>query len=217
MVEETEVSFENSKVRGVVAVGTYLIDAARRLGSRPKEACSPETSVHHCELSVTEGGELLSEPTDEERSLLGPGGIRRGRRMACFARIDSPGEIRLMKYKDDNKHSDETSDAKADDESDESEEYQKAFAELPLEKKIADLVRLEAITLADTFSFVLNSPFKVFDKALDVMAEFGFQKEQQSKEAARPKEHAASSEKKSGRKRRSKARKKDDSGDQTTS
>jgi hypothetical protein len=73
--------------------------------------------------------------------------------------------------------------------SDRNEEYRKEFAELPLEKKIANLVQLESIALGETVSFIFNSPFKIADKVLDVMAEFGFKKEEQEREAARPAEH----------------------------
>ena len=61
---------------------------------------------------------------------------------------------------------------------DRSEEYRKEFAEMPLEKKIANLVQLETIALGETVSFIINSPFKIADKVLDVMAEFGFKKEE---------------------------------------
>jgi hypothetical protein len=66
------------------------------------------------------------------------------------------------------------------------EEYKKEFTEMPLEKKIAKLMELEAIALGETFAFVINSPFKVFEKIGDVMAEFGFKKEEDQKRRARP-------------------------------
>ncbi len=71
------------------------------------------------------------------------------------------------------------------------EQYKKEFKDLPLEKKISALVQLEAIALGETFSFIFNSPYMVFDKVMDVMAEFGLKKEQQGKQAGRPKEHEA--------------------------
>ena len=82
---------------------------------------------------------------------------------------------------------DTADEAKSD--SDRSEEYRKEFEEMPLEKKIASLVRLETIALSETVSFIFNSPFKIADKVLDVMAEFGFKKEEQERAAARPAEH----------------------------
>ena len=51
-------------------------------------------------------------------------------------------------------------------------------------------MQLEAIALGETFAFVINSPFKVFEKIGDVMAEFGFKKEEDQKRRARPAEAA---------------------------
>ena len=69
------------------------------------------------------------------------------------------------------------------------EEYRKKFAELPLEKKIADLVKLEAMALSETFSFILNSPSHIVGKVMDVMAEFGLKMDAEAKDAQTPDEH----------------------------
>jgi len=69
------------------------------------------------------------------------------------------------------------------------EDYQKEFQELPLEKKIASLVELESIALSETFSFILNSPYLVVGKVMDVLAEFGWAMEADAKKQARPAEH----------------------------
>ncbi|MFN2411640.1 MAG: hypothetical protein ABR535_01095, partial [Pyrinomonadaceae bacterium] len=66
------------------------------------------------------------------------------------------------------------------------EKFKKEFSEMPLEKKIADLVHFETIALGETFSFIFNSPYLVFDKVMDVMAEFGMKKEAAEKSSARP-------------------------------
>ncbi len=92
------------------------------------------------------------------------------------------------------------------------EKYKKDFAELPLEKKLAALAQLEAIALGETFSFIFNSPYMVFDKVMDVMAEFGLKKEHQEKRAARPTEHEPAKAKtqtqtEAGRRKRSSMRK----------
>lgn len=79
-----------------------------------------------------------------------------------------------------------------------SEAYVKEFTELPLEKKIANLVKLEAIAMGETLSFVINSPFTIGQKVVDILAEFGFKAEEKEREAARPaedrKEEAAAEE-----------------------
>ena len=66
---------------------------------------------------------------------------------------------------------------------------------MPLEKKIASLVELEAIALGETFSFVLNSPYKAVGKVVDVMAEFGFKLDKEDHEAKRPEDHKETEEK----------------------
>ena len=70
-----------------------------------------------------------------------------------------------------------------------SEQYRKEFAELPLEQKISELMKLEAMALGDTFSFIMNSPYKIFEKIGDVMADFGLKLENKAREAQRPEEH----------------------------
>jgi hypothetical protein len=74
-------------------------------------------------------------------------------------------------------------------EKEQAEDYRKRFEELPLEKKMAELVRLESIALSETLSFVINSPYKVADKVMDFMAEFGFKLDREKKEASKPEEH----------------------------
>jgi hypothetical protein len=132
---------------------------------------------------VTSGGELLSKKTKSENDLLTDEERKDGVRLACFAKIEEPGVITAMVKK---KKEEPTADKKAEERS---EEYRKEFTEMPLEKKIAKLMELEAIALGETFAFVINSPFKVFEKIGDVMAEFGFKKEEEQKRRARPVEH----------------------------
>ncbi|HYJ92917.1 MAG TPA: hypothetical protein VEV84_16525 [Pyrinomonadaceae bacterium] len=178
---DVEIRFEREDLEGIVAVGTYLVEAMRRLGIRDVEPCDLPTNTHDCAVQVTKGEDLLSPLTSIENEYFKTEGLKDGERLACQARIERAGEIVVM-----------TKETKTEEPTTEpdSDEYRKQFTELPLEKKIADLVRLEAITLGETFSFILNSPFKVFEKVGDVMAEFGMKLETQAKKAQRPPEHA---------------------------
>jgi hypothetical protein len=63
------------------------------------------------------------------------------------------------------------------------------FDALPLDQKIAALMRMEAVTLSETFAYVVNSPMKVVEKVGDVMAEFGMRLEQEARKATRPASH----------------------------
>ncbi len=180
-MQEVEIKFDEGR-EGIVPVGTYLIDAAKRLGAVSDLECGEEEG-HDCKITISKGSDLLSPISDGEREKLSAAGAGKNVRLACYAKIDKPGVITAMVEKK-KKPVDETKDEKEREEA-----YRKEFTELPLEKKIAELAHLEMIALGETFAFVINSPFKVFDKLGDVMAEFGFKKEEEQKRKARPSEH----------------------------
>jgi ferredoxin len=181
---EVEVKFERENREGVVAVGTYLIDAAKRFGIHFDEICVRESDEHHCAVTVSSGIDLLSPMTSAEKEYFEKNGRTTNERLACQAKIEKPGEVVIMTKE---KAKDAAEEEKSDKER--SEEYRKEFAEMPLEKKIASLVQLESIALSETVSFIVNSPFHIADKLMDVMAEFGFKKEERERQAARPSEH----------------------------
>lgn len=200
-MSETRLRFKREEREGVVAVGSYLSDAARRLGVRFEDKCDLAENEHFCRVTVIEGGTLLTPLTSAETEYFKADTNGVGERLACQAKITGPGEIEVM-TKESKKATDENETASG-------EEYAKQFAELPLEKKIAELVRLEAITLGDTFAFIFNSPYTVFDKVMGVMAGFGMKKEEAGKQSARPAEHAKAEGPK--RKKKSKTSAADDS------
>src|SRR5687768_10655984 len=127
---EAQVTFKREEREGVVAVGTYLSDAAARLGIRFEEKCSPVENIHHCKISIIEGADLLSPRTSVEAEQLSPNG-RPVERLGCQVKIAEPGELVIMTTEGTTKETAEAPTAK---------EYAKEFAELPLEKKISELV-----------------------------------------------------------------------------
>ena len=192
-MDEVEISFPDEGREGVVPVGTYLIDAAKRLGVSVPDCASEES--HGCGIIIKKGAELFSTPTEAEKEQLGADSRDGTARLACYAKIEKPGEIIAMAKK----KSEPAEEAKTEERE---ETYRKEFTELPLEKKIANLVHLEAIALSETCAFVINSPFKVFEKVGDVLAEFGFKKEEEEKRKARPAENGASDAKSSSKKQK---------------
>ena len=196
-MKEVEIRFDEGR-EGIVPVGTYLIDAAKRMGAANSFECD-ETGQHMCKIAITEGSDLLSEPTAAETEQLTPEDKKQNKRLACYARIEKPGVITAMVEK---KKEEAT---KEKEQQDREEAYRKEFTELPLERKIASLMQLEAIALGETFAFVINSPFKVFEKVGDVMAEFGFKKEEDQKKRSRPAEAADTNGKAENEKKKSKA------------
>jgi len=186
-MDDAEVRFEREGAEGLVAVGSYLIDAAKRFGVRFENACVPAANQHYCEVEITEGSKLLSKPTKAESEFLSEAGLGKNWRLACHAKIERSGEIVVM-----TKEKKTSSEAE---EKEQSEEYRKRFEELPLDKKMSELFRLEAIALSETLTYVANSPYTLVDKIMDVMADFGFKLEKQKKEAAKPEEHRSNGHK----------------------
>lgn len=180
---DVEIRFEREDLEGIVPVGSYIGDAIRRFGIRLEGECDPSGNLHDCVVRITRGEELLSPITAAESEHFAAGARKSGERLACQARIERPGEIVVM-TQEQKKKEPKTAESRG-------EQYRKEFAELPLEQKIADLVKLEGIALGETFSFILNSPLKVFEKMGDVMAEFGMKLENKAREAQRPAEHTA--------------------------
>jgi len=193
-MNEVEIKFEREDRNGIVAVGTYLLDAARRLGIELESEQFGETDFFV--VKVTSGSELLSAQSKTEIELLSAERRGQGERFANHAKIERLGEISIMTIE---KKREEKPAAE-----EKQEEYRKEFEELPLEKKIASLLELEAIALNETFSFVINSPYKIIDMAMSVLAEFGLKKEDEAKNQMRPEEHKSKDDAKAKRESKSK-------------
>lgn len=175
------VKFEREDAEGLIAVGSYLGDAAKRLGVKFEAECISQPSEHFCPVEIVDGADLLSEKTSAEKEILKEAKLGKDWRLACHAKIEKAGDVVVMTKKK-SKVEEET-------EKDQAEDYRKRFEDLPLEKKMSELVRLESIALSETLNFVVNSPYKVADKVMDVLAEFGFKLEKEKKDAAKPEEH----------------------------
>ena len=181
---DAEIVFENEGLRGIVAVGSYLSDTARRFGIRFDPECDHAAGDHNCAVIVSSGVDHLSPLTSTETEHFAKKGRRSNERLACEARILEPGEIVIMT---DQKKEEPKAASAADQPAD---KFKQEFDALPLEKKIAYLMRMEAVTLGETFSYVVNSPLKVIEKVGDVMAEFGMKIEAEARKARRPSEDA---------------------------
>lgn len=180
IMSDVYIKFVREDLDGTVAVGSYLSDVCKRFGVRFEDECDRANGMHVCEVTITEGSQHLSELTDTELEHFGENGRRTNERLACEARIIKPGEVSIMT--DEKKETPKNEASKKD-------KFQEEFEALPLEKKIASLFRMEAVTLGETFAYVVNSPMKVVEKVGDVIAEFGMKLENEARKAARPKEH----------------------------
>ncbi len=61
---------------------------------------------------------------------------------------------------------------------------QTEFEALPLDKKIASLLQMEAVTISEAFSYVIDSSAKAFEKAGIAIEQFGAKFEKEVTKAA---------------------------------
>ncbi|MEP7212276.1 MAG: hypothetical protein ABI791_04330 [Acidobacteriota bacterium] len=198
-MSEVLLKIENEGREGVLAVGSYLIDAAARLGTRIEDDPLGNDGLHTCVVTIESGRELLSDLTQIERDQFERVAQKKNERLACQVKLVKPGEVIIMT---DNKKKDKK---KEETESEQKERFKKEFEEMPLEQKISNLVQLEFIAFGETVKFILDSPYKAFDKVMDVMAEFGMKKDEAAKKASRPKEHRDESSGNGGKSKASEA------------
>jgi len=153
------ITFEPSGISGVVAEGTYLIDAAHRMGVVLGTGCTTgKGDCPACFVSIKSGAALLSLPSTAEERQLDEQQLDQGLRLACQVKIENPGEVVAMIA------ARPQSRAPIDTEG----ELRKKFGTLPLGKKIATLVAFEAITMSEAFDSAIEKPLafgsRTFDK-----------------------------------------------------
>ncbi len=177
---EAELKFEREKTNGVAVVGSYLIDAMRRLGIEIYDDCGRLGLCDTCAVTIKSGNEFLTETTKAEIEQLSEERRQKGERLSCQAKIAKEGEIVILTH--------EKKDPRTEKER-KHEEFRKEFDKLPLEGKISQLLELEAVTLGETFNYVLNSPYAVGGKIVDFLSQFGLKFDREDKAANRPEEH----------------------------
>ncbi|HSE17533.1 MAG TPA: 2Fe-2S iron-sulfur cluster-binding protein [Pyrinomonadaceae bacterium] len=155
------ITFEPSGINGLVAEGTYLIDAARRMGAPLGAGCTAgKGECPACVVSVKAGANLLSPPSLAEEQQLGTEHLDQSLRLACQAKLENHGDVVVMTAT----RPERTTTV------DEGSELTKRFGALPLGKKLATLVQLEAITMSEAFDSAIEKPLafgsKTFDKIL---------------------------------------------------
>ena len=154
------ITFEPSGLSGVVAEGTYLIDAARRMGVSLGEGCTiGKGDCPSCLISVKSGATLLSEPSAAELKALNVEDLAQAHRLACQVKLQFPGEVVVMASarKASGPPRDTASELKRD------------FGALPLREKLATLVQLEAITMSEAFDSAIEKPLAFGAKTMDAI------------------------------------------------
>lgn len=152
------ITFEPSGLNGVVASGTYLIDAARRMGVPLGAGCTiGKGECPSCLVSVKAGAHLLSPPSDAEQRQLGDEQLAQSLRLACQVKLENPGDVVVMASA--YRPGPTTRDAAS--------ELRKEFGTLPLTQKIAMLLQFEAITISEAFDSAIEKPLAFGAKTMD--------------------------------------------------
>ena len=155
------ITFEPSGISGVVAQGTYIIDAARRMGAPLGAGCTAgKGDCPACIVSVTTGAELLSPPSAAEEKQLGAELLEQALRLACQVKIENHGEVVVMAITRPQTRPSQT---------DPASELRQKFRALPLTKKIATLVQFETITASEAFDSAIEKPLAYGSKAFDAI------------------------------------------------
>jgi hypothetical protein len=123
---------------------------------------------------ISSGAGLLSELTAGETEHFKGKRRRSNERLACEARIIKPGDLSIM-TEQQNQQTGENGSVK--------DPLQAEFEALPLDKKIASLLRMEAVTLGETFNYVVNSSIKAVERAGDVIQDLGSKLENEARKA----------------------------------
>jgi ferredoxin len=153
------VTFEPSGVSGMVATGTYLIDAAKRLGAPVGVGCMRgKGDCATCVVKVTAGSELLSPPGSIEQTFLRQEELDQSLRLVCHAKLEGDGEVVVRAVRRE---------ARAKSAAGPDVDLKQHFGNLPLEKKIATLLQLEAITVSEAFNAAIDKPLAFGAKTFD--------------------------------------------------
>lgn len=155
------ITFEPLGLSGVVAQGTYLIDAARRMGISMGTGCTiGKGECPSCIVSVKAGADLLSAPSAAEQRVLGEEQLDQSLRLACQVKLEYPGEVVVMATA--RKPGGGTP-------RDTKSEVRKDFGSLPLNQKIATLLQLEAITMSEAFDTAIEKPLAFGARTMDAL------------------------------------------------
>lgn len=180
------VEFVPEGLQGTVAEGTYLWDAAKRLGLRLPAECEGRGECDTCACIVREGATLLSGLTQAERTRLSPERLAAGERLACQAKVERAGDLRLEPV---------PVTVRQETVEETKQDLRAEFREMPLQQKLATLVELEAIAATQTFKAIADVPLSYFEKGIDLVVNFGRQRARRERLSRRPAEHVAAERK----------------------
>jgi len=147
-----QITFEPDSDSGLVAPGTYIWEAARRLGVSIPTTCRGRGECDSCAVVIERGADLLSPPTRAEEKMLGE--RLPSERLACQAILERSGDVsvRLAPLG----------------EGDQQSETRSTLRGLPLKEKVGALIELEAETVTGALNSLRGSYHALIGKFLNL-------------------------------------------------
>jgi uncharacterized 2Fe-2S/4Fe-4S cluster protein (DUF4445 family) len=90
-----EITFAEDGGQGLVAEGTSLWEAGRRLGVELRADCNGRGECDSCAVVIAAGAEFLSLVNESEELRLGSQRLAAGERLACQARVARAGAVKV--------------------------------------------------------------------------------------------------------------------------
>ena len=169
------IRFEPAGLIGVVPEGTYLIDAARRMGVTLPTACRGAECTG-CLVAIAQGQSLLSTPTETEKTVLSYQGLAMDQRLACQTMIVNSGEllVRVLPAKEVGKPT--------------AAQETKSPKEFPLEG-FSTVVQAEALKFMGALDAARDKSLSFAEKLFDRFENNERSKRKQKLQMKRPPEH----------------------------
>jgi ferredoxin, 2Fe-2S len=90
------VIFIEQGLEAEVPVGTSILEASRQAHAPEGDACGGVCACSTCHVYVEEGGELLSEASDDEEDILDKAfDVRINSRLGCQAKLQAEGTVKV--------------------------------------------------------------------------------------------------------------------------
>ena len=153
-----EITFEGDGGHGLVAVGTSLWEAAKRLGVHLPADCNGRGECDACAVLVIAGAELLSPANDDERKVLGAQLLGTQHRLACQTTLDRTGAVAVRLAPEGLC-------------TEKQKEAGKVFRKLPLSSRVGALIELQAIAVTEAANALREKSNALIEKFLNLQSQ----------------------------------------------
>lgn len=150
-----EITFEADEGHGLVAEGTSLWEAAKRLGVRWPADCKGLGECDSCALMIIQGTDLLSPANEFELKILGLERLGSGERLACQTKLEKTGEVVV-------RQSPIAATASKN------AEAGKALGNLPFKQQVGAFIELEATKLFEAMNALRGQSGALVEKFLNL-------------------------------------------------